>query len=329
VSTTPLEFGEATLRILDDATADVVQTAMSKRLISMARPTDIYAPKVNAFRRVTSLTLRVTDSALDHATIRQIGRRYELLIFLTDAFAAKRSQIHRLLGVNSEEYHPSTDLVLPVVGRRWVYQDRFSTRTVRRPTEIQGLPVAKSTQTRFNALGFSTLATLLVRSSRGHTIERAQEALRWLEQSLMEKDASAAIVKTCIGLESLFGFDKSEPLRQSISDRGAFLIARSADDRKVVSKLLRDYYDLRSAIVHGSKKTAKWTEDNQQQLDRFLLVSAISVASLAPQCPSVDTLRTFFESLKWSTLPGVPTSPVRAQLLQKSYRNLEAKVQTN
>ena len=143
----------------------------------------------------------------------------------------------------------------------------------------------------------------------------------------MERDTSAAIVKTCIGLESIFGFDKNEPLRQSISDRGAFLVARSAEDRRVVSKLLREYYDLRSTIVHGSKKAPKWTEGNQQQLDRFLLVSAISIASLASQWPSVETLRNFFESLKWSTSAGIPTSPVKVHLLQKAYRKTDAKEQ--
>jgi hypothetical protein len=258
-------------------------------------------------------------SQADHPTVRGIGQQYEMLIFLTEAFALKRSQIHRLLGVSSPQHHPSTDLILPVMGRRWHYSDRFSTRTIRQPNEVQGLPIDERTKKRFASLGLSALAPIIVRTATTQTLRRVHEALRWLDQSIVEKDPSAAAVKTCIGLESLFGFDKNEPLRQSIGDRGAFLLARAAGDRPEIAKLLRTFYDHRSSIVHGGGQKQKWTEENQQQLDRILLICSLCLASLADSHPSVESLRRFFDDLKWATSPSIPKSPVAPGLLKRIY----------
>lgn len=281
VSGQSIQFGEALIRALGDLEANRIREALTKRLMGPARPTDVYAPKVEAFRNVTSLALRLPGSQVDHSTVREIGERYDALIFLTEAFALKRTQIHRLLGISSSQQHPSTDLILPVPERRWHYTHRFSTRTVKRPVAVQGLAITARTKRRFASLGLPELAPRIVRAARTETLKRVHEALRWLDQSLLEKDASAAVVKTCIGFESLFGFDKNEPLRQSISDRGAFLIARSAADRPAVAKRLRDFYDRRSAIVHGSSGKHSWTEEAQQQLDRLLLICALSLAALS------------------------------------------------
>jgi hypothetical protein len=319
VSGQSIQFGEALVRVLGDLEANQIREALTRRLMGPARPTDIYAPKVETFRMATSLTIRLPGSHEDHSTVRQIGERYEMLIFLTEAFALRRSELHRLLGVSSSQQHPSTDLILPVPARRWLYTHRFSTRTVKRPVAVQGLPITARTRKRFSALGLSDLAPRIVRSARTETLKRVHEALRWLDQSLLEKDTSAAIVKTCIGFESLFGFDKNEPLRQTIGDRGAFLVARSAVDRPVVAKRLRDFYDRRSAIVHGSG-SKPWPEESQQQLDRLLLICAISLASLSEEHPNVDALRKFFDGLKWSTTGTIPLTPIADSLARRSYR---------
>lgn len=315
----PIEFGEVKLRIVGDLEADRTREAMTRRLMGPARATDVYAPKVEQFRNSTSVALRLPGTQSDHSAVRDIGQRYEALIFLTEAFAMKRSQIHRLLGISSSQHHPSTDLILPVPGRRWHYSDRFSTRTIRQPVIVQGLSITDRTKKRFVSLGLVHLAPCIVRPAQHETLRRVHEALRWLDQSLLEKDSSAAVVKTCIGFESLFGFDKNEPLRQSIGDRGAFLLARSAEDRPVIAKLLRDFYDHRSSIVHGGGKKRKWTEESQQQLDRLLLVSALSLASLAETHADVDSLRRLFDGLKWASSPSIPASPVAQSLLKRTY----------
>lgn len=314
-----VEFAEARVRILGDEEADRTREAMTKRLMGPARSTDTYAPKVDTFRGVASLSVRLPAADADHSIIREIGRRYEILIFLTEAFALKRGAIHRLLGISTAQQHPSTDLVLPLVRRRWRYSDKFSTRSIRPPALVQGLPITPRTKMRFARLGLSDLAPLIVRAPPNATLKRVHEALRWLDQSVIDKDPSAAVVKTCIGFECLFGFDKSEPLRQCISDRGAFLLARAAGERSTVARLLRTFYDHRSAIVHGDSKKVKWSEQSQQQVDRMLLTSAVCVASLSSTHPTVDKLRAFFDGLKWSAAPEIPTSPVSASLLKRLY----------
>jgi len=87
----------------------------------------------------------------------------------------------------------------------------------------------------------------------------------------------------------------------------------------IVAKLLRDFYDHRSAIVHGSRKRKSWSEISQQRLDRMLLVSALSLAALSEQCPNAESLRGFFNELKWSTSVKISSSPVSAATLRRAY----------
>jgi hypothetical protein len=111
VSAQSIQFGEASIHVLGDDEATRIRAALTKRLMVPARPTDVYAPKIETFRNVTSLTLRVPGSHADYPTVREIGERYEMLIFLTEAFSLRRNVSTDLRQRGREFYEGSPALL--------------------------------------------------------------------------------------------------------------------------------------------------------------------------------------------------------------------------
>ncbi|UOB56993.1 HEPN domain-containing protein [Burkholderia pyrrocinia] len=79
-----------------------------------------------------------------------------------------------------------------------------------------------------------------------------------LGESSMTTDTRNSIIYTCISLETLLSFDEGSLFQKSIgeklSDLFSFIVAKDIDSRLLVSKLLKNVYSMRSAIVHGGDK---------------------------------------------------------------------------
>lgn len=61
------------------------------------------------------------------------------------------------------------------------------------------------------------------------------------------------LVRLFIALESLLILDENEPLSSNISERGAFIIGKTYDERKRIKVFIKKMYKLRSAHVHHGK----------------------------------------------------------------------------
>jgi hypothetical protein len=88
----------------------------------------------------------------------------------------------------------------------------------------------------------SPLSTTLVSSRR-----RSQDISKFSD--------TERFIKCMIALESLFIFNKSEPIRNNLAERVALLLGRDYLTRKQISDNMKKLYDLRSEIVHGGKIT--------------------------------------------------------------------------
>jgi len=79
-----------------------------------------------------------------------------------------------------------------------------------------------------------------------------------LGESALTTSKKNSIIYTCISLEIMFSSDEGALFQRSIgekiSDLFVFVVARDKDSRLKLSKMAKDVYAMRSAIVHGGNK---------------------------------------------------------------------------
>ena len=77
-------------------------------------------------------------------------------------------------------------------------------------------------------------------------------------ESSLSKNIKNSIIYTSMALEILFSFDEGSLFQKSIgeklSDIFAFLVGKDKDSRLKASKAIKEFYRLRSALVHGGSK---------------------------------------------------------------------------
>ncbi len=140
----------------------------------------------------------------------------------------------------------------------------------RRPT-IETRPIATE-----------ELARLMARyaSQPDESRRRLSLAMRRVRDSTERTEVEDSVVDVCIALETLFIKTRSEPKSKSISKRGSWYFADSAAERVRVCKFLKEFYDLRSKIVHGAPPAAQTARQEAQEERRRgeLIVDALDVA---------------------------------------------------
>lgn len=91
----------------------------------------------------------------------------------------------------------------------------------------------------------------------GPTRKRVDLALRRLCDSAGRDSVDDSIVDVCIALEALFTDEHDrQRFKRRISARCSWYFADSATERQETRELLREFYDLRSRIVHGGAAQA-------------------------------------------------------------------------
>lgn len=79
-----------------------------------------------------------------------------------------------------------------------------------------------------------------------------------LGESALNKDKKNSIIYTSMAFEILFSYDDGSLFQKSIGDKiadvFAYLIGDSAEHRMEVTKEVKKFYSLRSALVHGGKR---------------------------------------------------------------------------
>jgi len=222
----------------------------------------------------------------------------ERLALLSAILSLSRKSLQRRLAIQ-EHRRSEFDLT---IGRDFYYL-----RSRSKPEgNVRGIAVDTRFCRRFERCGFPKVLSLI--SQRTQLSRRVELSIDWLSESRLEPRLAAAVVKTSIALESLLIFTESEPLRTSLAERTAFLLGGTEDRRRALSRLVKDFYDARSGVVHCNKrKTGKLSECLLEAMDRIALLACLTIAANTDKWPSHEAIRRWCESQRW----GSPASDVK------------------
>ena len=235
----------------------------------------------------------------------------ERFAVLSSTFALSRPDLHRVLAITPDR-SSSVDFTF---GRHFYYL-----RSTARPAPVaKGIAIDDRFTRRFERCGFPQL--LADCTSGKEMARRLETASRWLFESRQEPSVPAAIVKTAIALEALLIANESEPLTRAVSERTAFLLSRDAVTRRAISRNVRKFYAVRSAVVHGSRRrTCDLSPGLLEGMDRLVLLLCLMMVANVASWSSMDALTAWCEDQKWGAPATALIQPFPNQYLTGALR---------
>jgi hypothetical protein len=227
------------------------------------------------------------DSMIERA---QLAAEWaEKTAFLSATLAMPRKELHRVMGVDVIR-RSEVDMT---IGQGF----KYLRSTSRRRRTRRGIGIDAKFVKRFTRFGFPALYSRCI--TDGELVERLRLVMGWLYESRQESHLPAAIVKTSIALESLLIGSESEPLAKTLSERTAFILSSDPATRERISVIVKDFYDARSGVVHGSQKKAKKvTEHLLDGMDRLIVLMCLIIAS-ENKWSTKNILREWCEEERW------------------------------
>lgn len=117
----------------------------------------------------------------------------------------------------------------------------------------------------------------LLLASQSDNAKRVLAASEWRYEALAEESPAMSLVKTCVGLEAIFGEQNSEGgITSSLADRCAFSLANNHRERATIIEKTKCLYRWRSKIVHGTASRLDHDGDELLEYGIALLGAAIS-----------------------------------------------------
>jgi hypothetical protein len=111
-------------------------------------------------------------------------------------------------------------------------------------------------------------ATQATNKAEVHLIQhcaRIATAAEWLFDAMYEPASAIAFVQVAIGFETLYGGEKDEPVKQTLSNRVAYSVGESPAEREELATEFVKFYTTRSKVVHTGASRLSW--EQRQQLD--------------------------------------------------------------
>ena len=292
---------QARIRSLDKREVQDLEEFVRKRNVFSRHSWEnkFYLPRIREFSDRTIIEVfrpGNPDDMIDEAC--NVAELTEKIAVLSSTLAVSKKDLHRQLAISSHR----CSIFNLAIGPGFQYLRSKS----RAELVVKGITINEQFCKRFNRCGFPTLALLCTSSNviAKHVIS----AIDWLFESRQEIMASASVVKTSIALESLLIFDGSEPLARSLSERAAFLLSSDKEIRSKVSRIVREFYKVRSGVVHGNtKKVKKLTPNLIEGMDRLTLLLCLVIASNLDKWDSLGSFREWFEDQRW----GSPASDIQ------------------
>jgi len=246
------------------------------------------------------------DDAYNEAE--KIANNAEKIAILSTTLVTKKADLLRKLGI-SRNTRSEIDFIMD----NQMYYIR--SKSQRFPSS-EGIQLDQVFQNRFRKSGFIELFSFC--HGANDLAKRIQLSTDWLLESRRETRLEAAVVKTAIALESLLIFAESESLARSLSERMAFLLTSDPETRRLVSKIVKTFYDARSGIVHGSKdKAKKLSSELVEGVDRLTLLLHLVLAANTTNWTNIQTLQGWCEDQRW----GSPDNSIKIPFNQTHLRN--------
>ncbi len=215
----------------------------------------------------------------------------ERLALISTVFSLNRRKFLKYVGPAIRKI-PEYDLML---GPNF----RYIRSHLKQPPTIKPLVVNDTFVRSFKRSGLA-LASERLLTGNSEILKKVDRALVWLLQSRFDTSLESALVKTAIALETLLVVSTSEPLGHTLSERIAFLLARTPEARSSLARVVKNFYSLRSGIVHGGTRKKQAISDSVvDSMNRLATLCSICIATNADRIKRVDGLREWVESARW------------------------------
>ena len=299
------------IRLFSETEAQNLAILMRKRnvFIRHSYEQSFYLQRINAFANHTVIEI-VFDGYPKEADERANKRAnlIERLAILSASLVLKRNELHQKLGISSN--------LKTEIDFSWEPGLQYFSSKMRAARPISGVRVDEQFCRRFSKCGFEKLYDYCL--SQGSMSERVNLSLSWLFEARQEPNLMASVVKTSIALESLLIFNESEALARALSERVAFILSSLPSARNEISRIVKRFYEVRSGIVHGSrKKVSKLSPELVEAIDRFCILLYLTIASNSELWASKQDLQNWCESERW----GNPTINIQPTSLRRYVNN--------
>lgn len=107
------------------------------------------------------------------------------------------------------------------------------------------------------------------------------------------KEPSDKLVYILVALETLLLKDPNEPIMQNISERMAFVVRDTVEERKSVVRLVKEIYSLRSKFIHHGQSI-----DNMERLEKFMAEASWFFVKISMDINAYITKEAFMEKLE-------------------------------
>jgi hypothetical protein len=182
--------------------------------------------------------------------------------------------------------------------------------------DCKGIIIDDRFLNRFFSCGFNTIVEYL-RQKNDITL-RISRSIDWLFESRTEPRLQAAVVKTATALESLLFFNETESIGRSLSERIAFIISSDPNKRRQIDKIIKDFYNFRSGVVHGDqRKIDKYSPMLLESVDRIAIMLCLVIAANTTLWTSKEALQEWLETQRWGA-PSTINNPFPALYLDKA-----------
>lgn len=289
----PIQSVAATIRFLSANEATKLEDLTRRRNV-FARHSwenNFYLQRIRELADRTVIeVIRPGDPAAIASEAHIVANAVESVAVLSSVLYASRSTLQNRLGITEHRREVVDFTIGPAFN--------FLRSRSKREHVVRGVTVDQRFERRFRRLGLESLVNESVKSSELST--RLWQAVQWLLESRLEPASDAAVIKTSIALESLLGANDTEPLRATLSERSAFLLSDDPGLRASSSKLIRDFYDARSRVVHGSRKKHRPPSLRLiEAADRVVLMLLVTIAANISSFESFESLKKWGDDQRW------------------------------
>jgi len=291
--TLPIHSIAATIRFLDNHEADKLEDLTRRRNV-FARHSwenNFYLQRIRQFaNRSVIEVFRPGDphSVADEAEL--LAKVVEQVAVLCSVLYSSRTTLQNSLAIAEHR----KEIIDFIIGPGF----KFLRSSKKKERGIRGVVVDERFVRRFRRLGLDVLVQQATQSNELSV--RLRQGLQWLLESRLEPSLGAAVVKTAIALEALLGANETEPLRRTLSERTAFLLSDDPDLRAKSSRVVRDFYDARSRVVHGGRGKPRGPDPQLlEAADRLSLLLAITLAANSTVFGSFDGAARWVEDQRW------------------------------
>jgi hypothetical protein len=182
--------------------------------------------------------------------------------------------------------------------------------------DCKGIIIDDRFQNRFFSCGFNTIVDYL--RQKNDIGIRLSQSIDWLFESRTEPRLQAAVVKTATALESLLLFNETESIGRSLSERIAFIISSDPIKRRQIDKIIKDFYNFRSGVVHGNqRKIDKYSPMLLESVDRIAIMVCLVIAANSTLWTSMEALKDWCETQRWG-VPSIVNIPFPVLYLDKA-----------